>query len=220
MKYIDIKNWTRKKHFDFFMKQDYPVFNLCSNVDITECYHFAKKHKISIFKIILYFVVKAANDIKEFRMRIRGRSVVEHKIVHPSFTVMGDDDVFSFCTVDYTKDFQKFCRHAEKGILQVKKKICLSDKSDRDDLLFITTIPWISFTSFVHPINMHPVDSVPRIAWGKFFEENGKIKLPLSVQVHHAVVDGAHVGKYFSKTQHYFDNISDKRLLTKTIKRI
>lgn len=202
------------------MKQDYPVFNLCSNVDITGCYYFAKKHKISIFKSILYVVVKAANDIKEFRMRIRGRSVVEHKIVHPSFTVMGGDDVFSFCTVDYTADFQKFCEHAEKGILRVKKKIHLSDKSDRDDFLFVTTIPWISFTSFVHPINMHPVDSIPRIAWGKFFEENGRIKLPLSVQVHHAVVDGVHVGKYFSKIQQYFDNMPDKRLLTKAAKRI
>ncbi|MGK0468500.1 MAG: nitroreductase [Clostridium sp.] len=33
---------------------------------------------------------------------------------------------------------------------------------------------------------MNPVDSIPRISWGKYFEESGKIKLPLSVQAHHA----------------------------------
>ncbi|WP_428866904.1 CatA-like O-acetyltransferase [Clostridium sediminicola] len=52
---------------------------------------------------------------------------------------------------------------------------------------------WVSFTSITHPIQMNPVHSVPRIAWGKYFEENGKIKLPLSVQVHHSLVDGIHV---------------------------
>jgi chloramphenicol O-acetyltransferase type A len=53
---------------------------------------------------------------------------------------------------------------------------------------------------------MNPVDSIPRIAWGKYFEENGKIKLPLSVQVHHALVDGLHVGQYFNAIQEILDN--------------
>ena len=53
---------------------------------------------------------------------------------------------------------------------------------------------------------MNPADSIPRIAWGKYFEENGKIKLPLSVQAHHSLVDGVHVGQYFNKVQEILDN--------------
>ena len=53
---------------------------------------------------------------------------------------------------------------------------------------------------------MNPVDSIPRIAWGKYFEENGKIKLPLPIQVHHALVDGLYVGQYFNAIQEILDN--------------
>ncbi len=70
----------------------------------------------------------------------------------------------------------------------------------------MTSIPWISFTGTTHPIQMNPVDSIPRIAWGKYFEENGKIKLPLSIQVHHALVDDLHVGQYFNAIQEILDN--------------
>ena len=64
----------------------------------------------------------------------------------------------------------------------------------------------MSFTSFQHAINYNPIDSVPRITWGKFFNEGKNIKMPLSVQVHHAVVDGRHVGQYFQLFENLIQN--------------
>jgi len=46
---------------------------------------------------------------------------------------------------------------------------------------------------------------VPRLAWGKYFEENGKILLPFSVQAHHSFVDGIHMGKYYECLQKYLN---------------
>lgn len=90
--------------------------------------------------------------------------------------------------------------------MENKNNITIKDEPGRDDLLYITSIPWISFTNITHPIQMTPVDSIPRISWGKYFEESGKVKLPLSVQVHHALVDGIHVGKFFNNIQEILDN--------------
>jgi chloramphenicol O-acetyltransferase type A len=84
---------------------------------------------------------------------------------------------------------------------KVKKNIILSDEPGEDDLLYMTSIPWISFTSMAHPIQMNPVDSIPRIAWGKYFEENGRMKLPFSIQMHHALADGLHAVEYYNKLQ-------------------
>jgi chloramphenicol O-acetyltransferase type A len=70
-------------------------------------------------------------------------------------------------------------------------------------LLFMTAIPWVSFTSFMHPMNLQPPDSVPRFAWGKFFKDGDRIKMPLGVQVHHALMDGIHVGRYYNAVQEY-----------------
>jgi len=50
---------------------------------------------------------------------------------------------------------------------------------------------------------MDPVDSVPRFAWGKYFEEGQFLKMPLSVQGHHALMDGLHMGRYYAEVQEY-----------------
>jgi chloramphenicol O-acetyltransferase type A len=88
-------------------------------------------------------------------------------------------------------------------IAHVKEEPTLSDEPGRDDLLFMTAIPWVSFTSFMHPLQLHPTDSVPRFAWGKFFEDGRSWKMPLSVQGHHALMDGIHVGRYLEELQGY-----------------
>ncbi len=205
MKYIDMENWPRKKHFTYFNQMDYPHFNLCANVDISRLYIFCKENNLSFFKTIVYIAMKTANDIKEFRYRIRNEKVIEHEITHPAFTVLGADEVFSFCTVNYIDNFQAFYQEAQKRMDEVQKNPSIEDEPGRDNLIFITSIPWVSFTSLIHPIHTHPVDSVPRIAWGKYFEENGILKMPLSVQVHHGLMDGLHVGKYFNKFQEILD---------------
>lgn len=206
MKYLDIDNWERKDHYNYFRQMDYPHFNICGNVDITNFYRFTKEKGNPFFISILYIAVKTANSIKEFRYRIREEKVVEHEIVSPSFTVMTPNEAFSFCTVKFIDNYDNFKANALLKIEKAKNNIKIEDEPGKDDLLYITSIPWISFTNITHPIQMNPVDSIPRISWGKYFQENGKIKLPLSVQAHHALVDGVHVGQYFMIIQEILDN--------------
>lgn len=206
MKFIDIENWKRKDHYNFFRQFSYPHFNICGNLDITKFHKYIKENEIPFYLSTVYFAAKTANSIKELRYRIREDKVVEHEAVHPSFTVMAENDVFSFCTVKFIDGFSNFKANALEEMEKVKSDARIEDEPGRDDLLYITSIPWISFTSVTHPIHLSPVDSVPRIAWGKYFEENGKIKLPLSVQAHHALVDGMHVGQYFIAIQELLDN--------------
>lgn len=158
------------------------------------------------FISILYASTKTANSIKEFKLRIRGDKVIEHETVNPSFTIITDEEVFSFCRSNYTDNFNEFKTNTLKEIEKVKNNISIEDEPGQDDLLYITSIPWVSFTNITHPIQMNPVDSIPRIAWGKYFEEGGNIKLPISVDVHHALVDGVHIGQYFNIIQEIIDN--------------
>ena len=55
-----------------------------------------------------------------------------------------------------------------------RKKYPFEDEEGRDDFLFLSAIPWISFTSFSHAMHYTPADSVPRITWGKSFKEGAK----------------------------------------------
>lgn len=198
MKEIIFESPHRQKHFEFFTQMNHPHFNICANVDVTELIHFQKKNNLPFTPVIVYIVSKTANSIPEFRWRIREGKVFEHESVQPSFTVWTEvADVFSFCEVPFQDDFGAFLKDAIQKIDKMKTEPSFEDDEFRDDFLFLSAIPWVSFTSFQHAMFHHPSDSVPRITWGKYFEENGRIKMPLSVQAHHAVVDGRHVGKYF-----------------------
>ena len=156
--------------------------------------------KWSFTPTMAWVLSKAANDIPEFRQRIRGEKVVQHEFVHPSFSVETEvADVFSFCEVKYSESQEVFLTRAQKIMAAMRKNPSMEDDHTRDDYLFMSSIPWISFTSMQHAMSYHPCDSVPRIVWGKYFKEGDKIMMPLSVQVHHAVVDGRHVGQYFQR---------------------
>lgn len=203
MRQIDLETWPRRAHFEVFSTFDYPHFNLCANVDLTAFYPAVRQRGISINVAIVYLLARAANAIPEFRQRIRGGKVVEHEVVHPSSTILTDEDLFTFCTFKYSEDFSAFAARAVERIAHVKAHPTLEDEPEKDDLLFMTSIPWVSFTSLMHPLQLYPADSVPRLSWGKFFEEGDCLKMPLSVQGHHALMDGLHVGRYYAEVQEY-----------------
>ena len=200
MRTIDLKTWPRRKHFEFFNTYDHPHFSMCANVDLTAFYPAVKQGGHSLTVAIVYAITRASNAIPEFRYRIRGEKVIEHEIINPGFTILVDKDLFSFCTVDYVEDFLEFAANAAERIAFVKEHPWVNEVP-QDDLLYMTAIPWVSFTSFKHPMNLQAADSVPRFAWGKIFQEGESLKMPLDVQGHHALMDGAHMGNFYAEFQ-------------------
>lgn len=198
MRYLDLDIWPRRQHFELFKSFDHPHFSMVANMDITGLKAAINGRGVPITYAVVYLIARAANAVPEFRYRLRPDGVVVHEVVHPSFTVLVDEELFSFCTVRYDRDFSTFADRAAGRVKQVKAQLTLENDSDQDDLLYMSAIPWVSFTMFTHPMHLNPADSVPRFAWGKFFEQEGRLKMPLGVQVHHALMDGLHVGRYYA----------------------
>ncbi len=198
---IDLNTWSRREHFEFFKEFNHPHYSICANVDLTQLYPFIKAHGYSITAAIIYVITRAANAVPEFRYRMRQGEVVEHETVSPSVTILVADDLFSFCAIDYNPDFAEFASRASHVMAAVKENPTLKDPPGRDDLLFMTALPWIAFTSFTHPMRLHPADSIPRFAWGKYFQERERLKMPLNVQGHHALIDGIHMGRFYAAVE-------------------
>mgnify|MGYP001811865945 FL=1 len=206
MREIDVETWPRREHFETFHSFHNPHFTMCADVDVTALMSASRQGGVSVTAAIVYVVARSANDIPEFRQRIRDHTVVEHARVHPSTTILVDDDIFSFCSLDYTDDFAAFASHVEERILHVKEHPTLAELPGRDDLLYMTAIPWVSFTSFSHPIMELPPDSIPRFAWGKFREIGNGLQMPLSVQGHHALIDGLHMARFYDRVNTYLQD--------------
>jgi chloramphenicol O-acetyltransferase type A len=188
---------------------DYSQYLICNNIEITNFLGKLKEKNISFYYGMIYAATYALNQVKEFKYRIRGDKVILHNIIHPSFTDMTEgSELFKMVTVDMEVNIEDFVSKAKKKANSQKDYFVIKDVEGRDDLIYITCIPWISFTNLSHTISFNKDDSVPRLAWGKYFEENERVLMPFSVQAHHSFVDGIHMGKYFDALQKYLDEFN------------
>lgn len=198
-KIIEITDPHRLKHLRFFKAMHQPHFLLTAHEDIGPLLTWGKERKYPFTPLIVWCLSKIAHEIPEFRWRFRGDTIVEHERVRPSFTVLTEaSDVFSFCTVPYQDSLEGFIADTHRIIEEMQRNPSFEDEEGKDDYLFMSAIPWVSFTNLQHAMGQPP-DSVPRIAWGKYYSEGEKVLLPLSVQAHHALVDGRHMGHYFER---------------------
>ena len=206
MRYIDLETWARREQFELFRAMGFPYFGLTANVDLTAFRPAVKARGASFTVALVYAIARAANAIPAFRQRIRGGAVVEHEIVHPASTILVSEDLFGFCTFAYAPGYDAFAADAAERIARVKEHRRLGEEPDRDDLLYMTAIPWVSFTGCLHPVFLSVSDSVPRIAWGRYYQDGERLLMPLNVQVHHGLVDGIHVGQLYEGVQAYLSD--------------
>ena len=206
--YLEIETWNRRQHFEFFKTFDNPFFNICTNVDVTSLLAFARARKSISFFISYHFLsMKAANEIEPFRYRLRGDRVLIHDRIHAGTTLLLADESFTFVYFDYTDDFEVFQTRAKASIAIAKAgKSRLDERADQDDLIHHSVVPWVAFNSISHARNWGQTDSIPKIAFGKYREDGNRTIMPISVEVHHALVDGLHVGRYFERLESYFSN--------------
>jgi len=204
MKLINIETWERKDHFYFFKKMKIPYFNVTGDIDVTSLVHFCKKEKISFYACCVYFISRTCNEIESFKLRIREDKVILHDSVNPAPTYM-KENLFHFYKTHYQENLKHFLEEHQASLMNIKKD--LSEDKNLDSLIFMTYIPWISFTGISHPMNHDESDSIPRIAWGKYKTQENSFLMPLSIQGHHSLMDGYHVGLYFEHIQKLISNI-------------
>ena len=200
--YLDLTNWARRDLFEFFIGYTNPYFNVCTRVEVTKLAALVRDRPgVRISLALHYFALRVANEIEPFRYRLKDEKVFVYDVVNGGTTVLLPNESFAYAYFDYQRDFEKFLSDMGKAVDDVRTGGGPLKPTMRDDVIYHTTLPWISFTSFAHARTKGRGDSIPRIVFGKFTKENERIMLPISVEVHHALMDGLHVGRYLSRLE-------------------
>ena len=179
------------------MEFDQPCFNITSHAKVTGMVNEARRESNSLTLLSLYYVAQAANDVEAFRLRLEDGKVVRYDKIFPGSTVLHDDDSFGFAYFPHTDDKEYFLTEGRKIADRQKKEKSFSPGTIHNGLIHCSIIPWVKLTSFQHAKNSKGDHSIPKIVIGKIYQENNEYWMPISVEVHHALVDGLHVGKYF-----------------------
>ena len=197
--YLDISTWPRRDAFEFFRGFDKPYFNVCVRLDVARLKAALAARDGGGLSLACYFIaLRLANAHQPFRLRLENGRVRVHEVVNGSTTVLRDDrESFFFAEFDHTTDFTAFAALAGAAIDAARTmRASFEPKADDVARVYFTSLPWMHFTSFSHARNWKREDSIPRFALGRTQAEGGRLWMPMSIEVHHALMDGVHVGRY------------------------
>lgn len=202
MKLIDIATWKRREHFQHFSGLDDPYWSISTALDCSNTWRDSKEKGESFFLHCLFRSLVAVNRVEELRLRIVNGQVVCFSRVHASATVLRPDETFGCSFIEFLDDFSAFAATAAKSIEETKLRsgMCL-DQDYRADQIYYSSIPWHHFTGLTYAKSFNSEDSVPRITFGKVFQQGKRKMLPVSIQVHHGLADGLHVSRFLEHFQ-------------------
>ena len=207
MEYLNIDTWNRKQHFEHFKQLLDPYFAVTVEVDVTRAYQTAKGKKIPFFVLYLHACMKAINAVENFKYRITEDEKIRiYNVIHASATIMRPDNTFGFSFIYYSDSLDVFYENFKKEKVRILSSTELFPKFNSDNCVYCSALPWVNFTGHKEPKNSDS-DSITRLAFGKFIEKDNTLKMPVSITVNHALIDGYHVGLFLENYQKALDTI-------------
>lgn len=203
---LDLEKWNRKEHFLFFKQMEEPFFGITTSIDCTKAYAKAKESGISFFTYYLHATLAAVNAVESFRYRIDNDEIYIYGRIDASATIMREDKTFGFSLMPFSPDLSVFAKTTSAEIERIQNTTGLITRDFGIDLIHFSSLPWVNFTALSHGRSFTFPDSCPKISFGKMMEENGKKTMAMSVHVHHALMDGYHVGEFVEIFQTLMDS--------------
>lgn len=202
--FIDMENFPRKGQFEYFSKLANPSVGITAELDITALYDLTKEKGLPFFHSLLYKSAAAMNSVPQLRQRIKGGKIAEYDCCAVSYTLALPDETYCYCNLSCDMPFDEFLPYAEEVKRRTLQNPSLEDADDIDGYFFFSSLPSVSFTSLIQPTDI-PMDSNPRLTFGKYFRREGRLLIPVALLCHHALVDGIHIGKFYEALQREYD---------------
>lgn len=190
-------------HCAIFRNSVEPAFCVTFTADITKFKRMVKEEGLSFTMAMVYAVCKCANDIEAFRYCFVDGQVVLYDRIDTAFTYLNKDTgLFKVVNVPMLDELQEYCELALKTAAEQKEYFT---GSLGNDVFQCSPMPWVTYTHISHTNLGKKENATPLFDWGKYYEKDGKILIPISVQAHHSFVDGLHIGQFVEQLQRFLN---------------
>ena len=202
-KVIDEQTWERAMYCMIFRNSVEPAFCVTFDADITNFLQQIRKQNFSFTLAFVYAVSKCANEIEAFRYRFLDGKVVLFDHIDTAFTYLNQDkELFKVVNVPLWGSIREYVETAERTAREQKEYFT---GPLGNDVVQCSPMPWIAYTHISHTNSGKKDNATPLFDWGKYYEKDGKIVMPVSVQAHHSFVDGIHVGRFAERLRKYME---------------
>lgn len=204
---IDMEHYPRRAHFEMFSAMVDPTVGVTAKVDVSRAVRFAREKGCSFYTVFIHIAALAANEVPELRRRTRGNGIIEYRDCPTSHIELKPDGSYCYCTLRHDMNWDEYLRLAAQARARARESAGIEEDPDVDSELFITTLPWIHYEHITMPVKGKGPDN-PQICWGKYEPDaDGRLMMPLSLYVNHALMDGVHIARFFEQTERLISSL-------------
>ena len=208
----NLDTWDRAELFQHFINDMRCVMSMTVNIDITEFLQVIHDKKYKFYPAMIWVISSAVNCREELRMGYNEDGEVgTWDYISPYYTHFHqEDEKFVKLVIDYHSDFEAFYQQFIKDMQVYQTYRWFDQKNIPPNTFDVSCLPWLHYQSF----DMHIFDSglyiAPVITWGKYIKnESGRLIMPLSLNIHHAVADGYHLCRFFTDVENCLKKFSN-----------
>lgn len=211
MKEIDLETWSRKDIFNLYYQFDIPQISLCTSLEVSKVYKFAKSKNLSFYFCLCHVFYTALLKCEEFMIRlINGKIVVEDGEFVNICAMKKGEEIFKIVTGRYYADMEKFCNETKKKLKNQNTFIEPLPAGARKSqvIAYMSCVPWFEFTHITHPQDVQRNSFIPHVSFDKMkINEKGERWVNVSIQVNHAAIDGSLIAKLLDEVRAIINNL-------------
>jgi chloramphenicol O-acetyltransferase type A len=209
------ETYPRREHYKHYVSASGNcTFSLTANIDVTHLQANLDAKGFKTFPSHCWLFSKAANGLREFRMAHNAKGELGiWDYVSPRYNVFHESmKTFGGIWTAYDADFRTFYENCIADMRQYANKPGFALMEGIPNIFDFSCLPWVHFTGFNLNIYTQAPFTwlVPQITIGKYASDpGGRLQLPVAIQVHHAVCDGYHLGKFLAQVQELADGCKE-----------
>ena len=198
---IDKETYYRKGVFRHFSEDCKCSVSMTARVDVTKLVKYSKSTETKFYINFLYLLTKALNSRDDYKMGYLWQSgeIICYDVINPTQYVFHEDT--ETCTPvysNYDPDYKTFYENALADVEKAKQTREYGlDAMNHPNWFDASYISWLSYDSLNIELPDGYLYFAPIINWGKYREENGRLMLPLTVRMNHAIADGYLVARVY-----------------------
>ncbi len=200
-KKINLQNYYRKGVYRHFSQDCKCSISMTARIDVTDLVRVSKNTRSKFYINFLYLVCKTLNSRDDYKMVYDWKSgeLFCYDKINPTQYVFHDDT--ETCTPVYTtyfEEYDKFYDECKNDIERAKQtREYALDMANHPNWFDASFLPWVSYDSMNVELPDGHLYFQPIVNWGKYREENGRIVLPLTIRLNHAIADGYLLSKAY-----------------------
>ena len=202
---IDKETYYRKGVFRHFTEDCKCSTSITARLDVTELVVYSKKTNTKFYINFLYLLSKVLNSRDDYKMGYlwQTQELICYDVVHPTQYVFHEDtETFTLVYSEYNEDYETFYANALADVEKAKQTREYGlDMANHPNWFDASYISWLSYDSLNVELPDGYLYFLPIINWGRYREENGRLQMPVTVRLNHAIADGFLVANVYRLLQ-------------------